>query len=157
MCLTSISQRWSEPELKPLVSESSGLLERESKKELESRRFAMRAMLGNFSKKSAVMLMDSGGRYPGGFPRMLLKGLFSIPSTGGEQDNHIILTDGTCFTVICESNMAILALSLFQSVFQVDEQAEENVHECVQNIQLISIVRRHAELQLKKKIFLHIQ
>lgn len=57
-----MSQRWSEPELKPLVSESSGLLERESKKELESRRFAMRAMVGNFSKKSAVMLMDSGGR-----------------------------------------------------------------------------------------------
>ncbi len=60
--LTSMSQRWSEPELKPLVSESSGLLERESKKEPESRRFVMRAMLGNFSKKSAVMLMDSGGR-----------------------------------------------------------------------------------------------
>lgn len=60
--LTSMSQRWSEPELKPLVSESSGLLERESKKELESSRFAMRAMLGNFSKKSGVKLMDSGGR-----------------------------------------------------------------------------------------------
>lgn len=57
-----MSQRWSEPELKPLVSESSGLLERESKKELESRRFAMRAMLGNFSKKSGVKLMDSEGR-----------------------------------------------------------------------------------------------
>lgn len=62
MFLTSMSQRWSEPELKPLVSESSGLLERESRKELESSRFAMRAMLGNFSRKSAVMLMDSGGR-----------------------------------------------------------------------------------------------
>ncbi len=57
-----MSHRLSEPELKPLVSESSGLLERESRKELESRRFAMRAMLGNFSRKSAVMLMDSGGR-----------------------------------------------------------------------------------------------
>lgn len=57
-----MSQRWSEPELKPLVSESSGLLERESKKELESRRLAMRAMLGNFSRKSAVMFTDSGGR-----------------------------------------------------------------------------------------------
>lgn len=57
-----MSQRWSEPELKPLVSESSGLLERESRKELESRRFAMRATLGNFSKKSGVKLMDSGGR-----------------------------------------------------------------------------------------------
>ena len=60
--LTSMSQRWSEPELKPLVSESSGLLERESRKELESRRLAMRAMLGNFSRKSAVMFMESGGR-----------------------------------------------------------------------------------------------
>lgn len=61
-CHTSMSQRWSEPELKPLVSESSGLLERESKKELESSRFAMRAIPGNFSRKSAVILMDSGGR-----------------------------------------------------------------------------------------------
>lgn len=60
--LTSMSQMWSDPELKPLVSESSGLLERESRKELESRRFAMRAIPGNFSKKSAVMPTDSGGR-----------------------------------------------------------------------------------------------
>lgn len=60
--VTSMSQRWSEPELKPLVSESSGLLERESRKELESRRLAMRAMLSNLARKSAVMLSDSAGR-----------------------------------------------------------------------------------------------
>lgn len=56
---TSMSHRWSEPELKPLVSESSGLVERDSRKELESRRPDMRAMAGNFSMKS-LMLMVSG-------------------------------------------------------------------------------------------------
>lgn len=86
-----MSQRWSEPELKPLVSESSGVLEREFRKELESSRFAIRAMPGNFSRKSAVMLTDSWGKYPGDFPRMLLKGLFSIPSTE-EQDTFTALS-----------------------------------------------------------------
>lgn len=59
--LTSRSERWSEPELKPLVSESTGLLERESRKERESRRLVMRAMPGNFPRKSAAVPMGSLG------------------------------------------------------------------------------------------------
>lgn len=52
---------WSEPELKPLVSESAGLLERESRKDLESRRLVMRAMPGNLSRKSAGVPIGSLG------------------------------------------------------------------------------------------------
>lgn len=48
--LTSRSERWSEPELNPLVSESTGLMEWESKKDWELKR----AMPGNFSRKSVA-------------------------------------------------------------------------------------------------------
>lgn len=79
--LTIKSERWSEPELKPLVSESEGLLERESRRERELRSDGVE----NFSGRSEPM--GSKGRKPsGGFPRTFPRGLFSMLRTATERD-----------------------------------------------------------------------
>lgn len=70
------SERWSEPELKPLVSESEGLLERESRREREF----LSDGVENFSGRSEPM--GSKGRKPsGGFPRTFPRGLLSMLRT----------------------------------------------------------------------------
>lgn len=79
---TSKSQRWSDPELKPLVSESTGLLERESNREWDSSRELSRAML-NLSWKSGVLTGAVKGK-PRGFPRMLPRVLLGMPNTERE-------------------------------------------------------------------------
>ena len=83
--LTIKSERWSEPELNPLVSESEGLLERESKRERESRRAFLSAGVENFSDRSEPT--GSRGRKPsGGFPRTFPRGLLSMPRTATEKE-----------------------------------------------------------------------
>lgn len=70
------SERWSEPELNPLVSESEGLLERESRREREF----LSDGVENFSGRSEPM--GSKGRKPsGGFPRTFPRGLLSMLRT----------------------------------------------------------------------------
>ena len=66
------SEKWSDPELNPLVSESEGLQEREYRSErLLSRQVLLKVGVGRFSVNSEPM--GSRGRKPnGGFPRGLL-------------------------------------------------------------------------------------
>lgn len=79
--LTIKSERWSEPELNPLVSESEGLLERESRRERE----LLSDGVENFSGRSEPM--GSKGRKPsGGFPRTFPRGLLSMLRTATERD-----------------------------------------------------------------------
>lgn len=79
--LTIKSERWSEPELNPLVSESEGLLERESRREREF----LSDGVENFSGRSEPM--GSKGRKPsGGFPRTFPRGLLSMPRTATEKN-----------------------------------------------------------------------
>lgn len=79
--LTIKSERWSEPELNPLVSESEGLLERESRREREF----LSDGVENFSGRSDPM--GSKGRKPsGGFPRTFPRGLFSMLRTATERN-----------------------------------------------------------------------
>lgn len=83
--LTIKSERWSEPELKPLVSESEGLLERDSRRERESRREFLSVGVENFSDRSDPM--GSRGRKPsGGFPRTFPRGLLSMLRTAREKE-----------------------------------------------------------------------
>ena len=74
------SERWSDPELKPLVSESEGLLERESRMGRVSRRELLTEGAGNLSTTSAPR-GSSGRKLKGDFPRTLPSGLWSMLST----------------------------------------------------------------------------
>lgn len=74
------SERWSDPELKPLVSESEGLLERESRMGRVSRRDPLTEGAGNLSTKSDPR-GSRGRKLKGGFPRTLPNGLWSMLNT----------------------------------------------------------------------------
>lgn len=85
------SERWSDPELKPLVSESEGLLERESKMGRVSRRDRLTEGAGNLSTKSDPR-GSRGRKLKGGFPRTLPSGLWSMLSTRkrGEKKENLM-------------------------------------------------------------------
>lgn len=74
------SERWSDPELKPLVSESEGLLDRESRMGRVSRRDPLTEGAGNLSTKSDPR-GSRGRKLKGGFPRTFPSGLWSMLST----------------------------------------------------------------------------
>lgn len=73
------SERWSDPELKPLVSESEGLLERESKMGRVSRRDPLTEGAGNLSKSDPMGSRDR--KLKGGFPRTFPSGFWSMLNT----------------------------------------------------------------------------
>lgn len=66
------SERWSDPELKPLVSESEGLLERESRIGRVSRRDPLTEGAGNLSKSDPRGSRDR--KLKGVFPRTFPSG-----------------------------------------------------------------------------------
>lgn len=76
------SEKWSDPELKPLVSESEGLLERESRMGRVSRRDPLTEGVGNLSTKSDPR-GSRGRKLKGGFPRTFPSGFWSMLRTAG--------------------------------------------------------------------------
>lgn len=74
------SERWSDPELKPLVSESEGLLERESRMGRVSKRDPLTAGVGNLSTTSDPS-GSRGRKLKEDFPKAPPRGLWSMLST----------------------------------------------------------------------------
>lgn len=73
------SERWSDPELKPLVSESEGLLDRESRMGRVSRRGPLTEGAGNLSKSDPRGSRDR--KLKGGFPKTFPSGVWSMLNT----------------------------------------------------------------------------